>query len=294
MIKFKKLLSLTVFFSLIITLTACNNNKSAINQDGVVATVNDKPITQKELDENLAIYSKINPAWTEEKMLDQLILEVLLVEKAEKEGITVSDEDVNAELENIKIYTNTEEEYQKFLKDNGMTEEYLKESLRKEFLINHYISIQMEKINPSDEELQKMFDEYKMKEEVRASHILVKTLDEAKAVTERLNKGDKFEDVAKELSIDTGSGAMGGDLGYFSFIKMVKPFSEAAFNMEIGQVSEPVQSEFGYHIIKLTDKKKDESKTLETEKPILQEYYTYIKYDELLENIKKEAEIIKK
>ncbi len=174
-----------------------------------------------------------------------------------------------------------------------MSEEYLKESLRKEYLINHYLAIKIENLQPTDEELETLFNDLRMNESVRASHILVKTEDEAKAVIDRLNKGENFEDLAKELSTDTGSGANGGDLDYFEYTDMVQPFSEAAFNMEIGEISEPVQSEFGYHVIKVTDKKVDNEITLETKKSVLTEYYKSMKYEELLENLNKEANINK-
>lgn len=291
MIKFKKLLTLTICFLLIFTVVGCNKN-DAINEEGVVATVNDEVITQEELDMNYEFYKKMNPTVTKDDMLEKLIMDILMVEAAQKSGINVDEHQIEDELENFKALNNSEADYQKFLKDNGLTEEFLKTEIEKEFYINHYLTIEMDKFNnPSDEDLQKMFDEYQMKEEVRASHILVNTEEDAKNVLERINKGDKFEDVAREVSIDPGSGAMGGDLGYFTRIKMVKPFSDAAFSMEIGEISEPVQSDFGYHIIQLTDKKTDDSKTIETERETLTQYYTYFNYNNLLETLKNNADI---
>ncbi|RDJ30936.1 MAG: peptidylprolyl isomerase [Crenarchaeota archaeon] len=85
---------------------------------------------------------------------------------------------------------------------------------------------------------------------IKCSHILVSKQSEALAILERIKKGEKFGKLAKELSTDTGSAKRDGNLGYFTKGMMVKPFEEAAFKLEIGQVSEPVKSEFGYHIIK--------------------------------------------
>lgn len=79
---------------------------------------------------------------------------------------------------------------------------------------------------------------------------MVSKQSEALAILERIKKGEKFGKLAKELSTDTGSAKRDGNLGYFTKGMMVKPFEEAAFKLEIGQVSEPVKSEFGYHIIK--------------------------------------------
>ena len=85
---------------------------------------------------------------------------------------------------------------------------------------------------------------------IKCSHILVAKHGESLEVLERIKKGEKFGKLAKELSIDTGSGKKDGNLGYFTKGMMVKPFEETAFKLEIGQISQPVKSEFGYHIIK--------------------------------------------
>ena len=91
-------------------------------------------------------------------------------------------------------------------------------------------------------------------EEVRASHILVETEEEALEVKGKLDNGDDFADLAKEHSSDAGNSESGGDLGYFDRNKMVDEFTEAVFAMEVGTISDPVQTQFGYHIIKLDDK----------------------------------------
>lgn len=85
---------------------------------------------------------------------------------------------------------------------------------------------------------------------IKCSHILVKKQGEALRALERLRGGEKFGALARELSIDSPSAKRDGSLGYFGRGKMVRPFEEAAFKLRVGQVSEPVKSEFGYHIIK--------------------------------------------
>jgi peptidyl-prolyl cis-trans isomerase D len=94
-------------------------------------------------------------------------------------------------------------------------------------------------------------DTPRTEEQVWARHILVQTDAEAQAVSERLKKGEDFATVAKEVSKDTGSGANGGDLGWFGKGAMVSEFETAAFAMKVGQISEPVKSQFGYHIIQV-------------------------------------------
>ncbi|MBD8067040.1 peptidylprolyl isomerase [Devosia sp. PTR5] len=104
--------------------------------------------------------------------------------------------------------------------------------------------------------------DFKPQEEVHASHILVETEDEAKAIKAELDGGADFAAIAKEKSIDPGA-ANGGDLGFFSKGMMVPPFEEAAFALEPGQVSDPVQSQFGWHIIKLEEKRQSEPPAFE-------------------------------
>ena len=93
-----------------------------------------------------------------------------------------------------------------------------------------------------------------MVKEIRTSHILVKTEDEAKKVLERINKGESFAKIAMEVSL-CPSGKKGGDLGYFGRGRMVREFENTAFGLEKGQVSQPVKTEFGWHLIRVTDKK---------------------------------------
>ena len=89
-----------------------------------------------------------------------------------------------------------------------------------------------------------------MSNKIKCSHILVTKQSESLAIAERLKSGEKFGKLAKELSIDSGSAKKDGNLGYFTKGMMVKPFEETAFKLQVGEVSEPVKTDFGYHIIK--------------------------------------------
>ncbi|MDR0797155.1 MAG: peptidylprolyl isomerase [Nitrososphaerota archaeon] len=91
-----------------------------------------------------------------------------------------------------------------------------------------------------------------MSTKVRCAHILVKTLTEAQAIKTRIDKGENFSEIAKQVSL-CPSGKKGGDLGTFGRGQMVKPFETAAFQLEKGQISDPVKTEFGYHIVKRID-----------------------------------------
>lgn len=128
----------------------------------------------------------------------------------------------------------------------------------------------------SDEAVQQLYDAevaaFVAEEEMRASHILVATEEEAKAIIVELDGGADFAAIAKEKSLDLGSGANGGDLDYFTAERMVAPFSAAAFALEVGAYTKtPVQSDYGWHIILATDKRMSSPPTLEQRESALRE-----------------------
>jgi peptidyl-prolyl cis-trans isomerase C len=112
----------------------------------------------------------------------------------------------------------------------------------------------------TDQAMRRAYDEavseMSSEQEVRARHILVATEAEAKAILAEVQKGTDFAELARQKSKDPGAAAEGGDLGYFAKDQMVPEFSEAAFKLEKGQLSEPVKTQFGWHIIKVEDKRK--------------------------------------
>jgi len=128
--------------------------------------------------------------------------------------------------------------------------------------------------------------------EVKARHILVKTKEEAQDIVKRLDAGEKFEDVAKEKSTDTGSGANGGDLGYFAPGQMVPEFEKAAFALEVGKyTTEPVQSQFGWHIIKVEDKRAQQPPAFDAVKEQFRSLVLREKYAALAETLRGSAKI---
>ena len=89
-----------------------------------------------------------------------------------------------------------------------------------------------------------------MGNKIKCTHILVQKQSEAIAILDKIKKGEKFGKLARELSIDTGSAKRDGNLGFFGRGKMVKEFETAAFNLQVGQISEPIKTQYGYHLIK--------------------------------------------
>lgn len=144
----------------------------------------------------------------------------------------------------------------------------------KEQLMQKLFVMQKVKELTTDEVLKARYDQFvqdqSSKEEVRARHILVATEEEAKAILVEIKNGAKFEDIAKKKSTDATKDK-GGDLGYFTKGQMVKPFEDAVFALKVGDVSEPVKTDFGWHVIQLEDRRKVKVPSFEEMKPTLQE-----------------------
>ena len=129
-----------------------------------------------------------------------------------------------------------------------------------------------------------------VKEEIRASHILVKTEADANDVVERLNRGGDFAEIAKEKSIGP-SKTQGGDLGYFSRGQMVAKFEKVAFGLKKGEVSEPVKTQFGWHVIKLADRRKKEPPKYEALKDRIMASLIQRKAQEVMQGLRKSAKV---
>jgi peptidyl-prolyl cis-trans isomerase C len=146
----------------------------------------------------------------------------------------------------------------------------------------------------TDEAMHKVYDEavkqMGAEKEVRARHILVETEDEAKAVLSELKKGADFAELAKKKSKDPG-GAEGGDLGYFTKEQMVPEFAEVAFKLEPGKLSDPVKSQFGWHIIKVEDKRDKPIPTFDKVKDQIESFLTRKTQAELVSKLRQEAKI---
>jgi peptidyl-prolyl cis-trans isomerase C len=130
----------------------------------------------------------------------------------------------------------------------------------------------------------------KNEEEVHARHILVPTEDEAKAILAQLKGGADFATLAKEKSKDPGA-AEGGDLGYFTKEQMVPEFAAVAFKLDKGQLSDPVKTQFGWHVIKVEDKRMRPTPTFDQVKPQIENYVAHRAQADLVENLRKSATV---
>ncbi|KYO65500.1 foldase protein PrsA [Thermovenabulum gondwanense] len=241
----KKAAIIFIIATLIIGLIAgCSEKKSE-----AVAKVNGEVISKDEL------YDLMVKTIGEEA-LDYLISQKIIDLEAKKQNIAVTDEDINKELEKIYEAYGGETAFKQNLAMGGYSfEEYKKNlamSIKTKKLIAPRISI-------TEEEMKSYFNEHKdefaQKEQVRARHILVDDEKLANEISAKLKNGQDFAELAKQYSKDTASKESGGDLGFFSRGDMVKEFEDAAFSLKVGEISSPVKTQYGYHIIKVEEKK---------------------------------------
>ena len=233
-------------------------------------------------------------------ILDEIIIDKLISKRAAETPVT--DEEMKAQWERIKGNFGSEDELKKQVEAAGETLEKVKKGLHDRLAEEHWLDEQIkDKVNVTDAEAEDFYkknpDAFKKPEEVRASHILVKVEKDAKpevveekkkaaqAIADRVKKGEDFAKLAKELSEDPSAKQNSGDLDFFSKEQMVPEFSKAAFAMKKDEISDPVRSDFGFHVIKVTDHKDAETVTLEKAKPQLVAYLTRQKKQEEIQKV---------
>ena len=212
----------------ILMLSACGQK----NDSDTVATATDSTITKSDFEKQLKDrYGK--------DMLYEMMAQDVITKKYK-----VSDDDVDKELQKAKNQYG--DQFKNVLKNNGLKDEAdFKNQIKFKLAMNEAIK---KSITEKD-----VKDHYKP--EIKASHILVSDENEAKEIKKKLDAGASFEELAKQESQDLLSKEKGGDLGYFNSGRMAPEFETAAYKLKVGQISNPVASPNGYHIIKLTDKK---------------------------------------
>ncbi|TNF53960.1 hypothetical protein EP227_05100 [bacterium] len=157
-----------------------------------------------------------------------------------------------------------------------------------------------EKAVTDDKEIRDFYekhsDTYKLGDQVRAQHILVDTEEEADEILQKILKGEDFEELAKSFSKDQSTAVKGGDLGFFGKGRMVPEFEQAAFSLKVGEVSEPVQTKFGYHIIKGLEIKEGEQREFDEVKSIVERRLKAEKqkslFDTYIESLKGKAGVV--
>ena len=246
-----------------------------------VAKVNGEDITKAQVEEAFAAAVKASGVKVADltpdqklngyrQILDELIMDKLVGKAAA--GEIVSDENINAEITKLKKQFPTEDAFQAQLKEAGQSPEKLRTALRTMLQQQQWMQGQiMGGDNITNADAKKFYDanteEFKNPETVKASHILfiVNKGDSAEVVKQkesaakkaeaRAKNGENFSKLAKELSEEPGAKESGGDLGFFAKDRMVPEFAAVAFGLKPGEISDPVKTQFGWHVIKVTEKK---------------------------------------
>ncbi len=186
-----------------------------------------------------------------EEILNTLISEQLIKENVKASGFEVDEEEVNKDYEQFMEVVNQREELKTFYEEHNLGEEFFKEQIRGQLMVEEFRKEIIDEVKKDTEKLDELYRTYTVK--VSASHILVEDEETAKTVLEKIKADEDFAELASEYSKDPGSASNGGSLGYFPRGVMVPEFEEVAFNLKVGDVSDIVKSQFGYHIIKVDD-----------------------------------------
>ncbi len=232
------------------------------------------------------------------KAIDHLIDAYLLLEAAKKSDIVISDEELENKILDFMLNFQSEEQFKMMLSNNKLTYKTLKNKIYNELLIKKFVSTKFKSENKIPEEkLKEIYEENKesfyTQEKVRASHILIEgdnqeSYEKIIEIEKRIKTKEDFMREAAKCS-DCPSKCNFGDLGYFERGKMVKEFENVAFSMEPGQISKPVKTRFGYHLIMVTDKIKSEIAPFESVKDALAKRLAQIEAElKLLQFIKEE------
>jgi foldase protein PrsA len=201
----------------------------------------------------------------ERVVLDQMIEQRLILQEARRRNALAGDPQVDEAIEDIKKNFPSQGEFELALAQRGLTMSDLRERLRTNLTVQN-LQAQVSKAAVSEEEIAKYYQENRKEfdrpEQVRVRHILVESEAEARFVLARLSRGEKFEDLARQLSKDPGSKEQGGDLGFVSRGQLVPEFEQAAFALAPGQVSGIVRTQYGFHVIQGVARQRAQPSTL--------------------------------
>ncbi len=305
-----------IILALIFTGCGIVRKNPEVEKNSAVAKVNGEVIVKEEFTRNLQLYRNSyeqqygKDVWdkdiegkklidvVKEQVIEKMILDRLVLEQAAEQGIEVSREEIEEEIQSIKGYFEGEEKFLEFLNTQNLSEEKLKEQVKKDLIIYRYKEKIVEDVTVSEEDIKNYYDnnikEFK-EDQVKASHILLDTEEDAQEVLEKIENGEDFSKLAEEYSVDPNAKSTKGDLGYFGYGQMVQPFEEAAFALEVGEVSDIVKTQFGYHIIKVFDKKIVDPTPFSEVKESIRSRLVYnareMKYNEHLNKLREEADV---
>ena len=278
-------------------------------EDDVIAMVNGEKILRITFERRLNVFRRMDQEVTDAikmQVVDQLTKKMLLKQFVDKQDVSASDEDIQAEIEKIKFFlqnnpSNKDKPLDEILETQGSSISELEEEVSRALALSNYLENSV-----TDADKKSYFDANKDAfngAKVKASHVLIDTRnlktdaekEEAKKMIEivkiEIDKGADFAEMAKKYS-NCPSAENGGDIGFFQRKgSIVEEFAQVAFAMEVGEISEPVKTQFGYHIIKVTEKEDGKDVSYEDVSDMVDFVYMQIKTESLLKELHDKAEI---
>jgi foldase protein PrsA len=294
--KLSRIAATIITLVMIFSLTGCKliTKTEQGEYNTVVAKANGKNIVKGEYNKALAIRKVLLGAYygydffdgdtgasylstIKSDVLDQVVLEQVVEDKAKASGLINDEDAINEEakkqMDTYMDALSNKDDFNGALEKNGITNDDLLASFRSNVIYQKLFDETTKDVTVTDDDAKKYYDEnpYEFTEQenvMNLSHILVATLEDALSVQKRLKNGEKFEDVAKEVSTDTGTAAEGGLLGDVNYVgsNYVQEFVDAAIKLKAGEISEPVQTQYGWHIIKCNSKSEYPVKAFDTVK----------------------------
>lgn len=255
----------------VLALAACSNDQKATD-DEVIATTKAGKITKEDL------YVEMKDA------IGPQVVENMLLQQALENEYKVSDKEVKEEIKKQK--ESLGDNFEAYLEQSGITESFFEKNVKSQMLQKKMVA----SLKVSDEDIAKGVE--RAKTEVHARHIVVADEKTAQEVLTKIKDGGDFEALAKEYSTEPVAQDTGGDLGWFGPGKMLQEFEDAAYSLKKGEISEPVKTSYGYHVIELLDTRKAETeKTDEELKAEVENNLTGVLFEEKLKELIEAADV---
>ncbi len=279
------------------------------NENDIIATVNDEKIIRKDFDRRLDVFRRLNQDVTRPikmQIIDQLTKKLLLKQFVEEQNIEIGNDEVQEELEKIKYFlqnnpNNKDKSLEEILNTQGSSIAELEDEVKRTLALSKHLEKTV-----SDDNKESYFNANKNAfngARVKASHVLIDTrgmkketeLEEAKKMIEvvkmEINKGADFAEMAKKYS-NCPSAKQGGDIGFFKRKgSIVEEFAKVAFSMGVGEISDPVKTQFGYHIIKVTEKEEGKDVTYKEVADMVDFVFMQMKTESILKELHEKAKI---
>ncbi len=285
------------------------NTAALVNGSSISTFMLDKKV-EEALMEMMTRGQAADPSQIRKNILETLINNELLYQESIRSGYKPTEQKVETQFDSISGQFESEDAFKSILLQRGYSVDTFRDELVMVISINDYINEEVApSVEVSDDEILGYYndnpDRFREQESIRASHILIRVEDAAddqkktahrtiKDIKKKIDKGESFEDLAKTYS-DCPSGSQGGDLGYFERGRMVQPFEDAAFALELGEVSDIVETSFGYHLIKLMEKKPARTIPLDEVRidveRMIAEQKLYAELGKIVDKLKSEATI---